>query len=157
MSKETSYVVHGAEIQCSCGLRKSNIVVPLSHGEFIRNFPQLNVEDRIPNKNILSFGGCTSPENPSVQAAADGMLEEARNRKKGFMDKVMDIFCKKSEKETKQDLIKKCAGSCSPKINIPWIGGKEDVLIEGEKGLLSTCTLSCLYGGTITIDDDGQE
>lgn len=155
--KPTSYVVHGATIQCSCGLRLSNIVVQLSHGEFIHNMPQLNIGDSKPNENILSFGGCTSPENESVQKAAEKIMKEVQEREKGFMDHVMDFFCKNPKEEVNEDFVKKCAGECIPIIKIEWDGGKEDVLVEDKMALLTTCTLSCIYGGNITIIDNGQE
>ncbi|WP_187296291.1 DUF4280 domain-containing protein [Tepidibacter mesophilus] len=155
--KPTSYVVHGATIQCSCGLRLSNIVVQLSHGEFIHNMPQLNIGDSKPNENILSFGGCTSPENPAVKAAAEKIMKEVQEREKGFMDRVMDFFCKKPKEEVNEDFVKKCAGECIPIIKIEWEGGKEDVLVEDKMALLTTSTLSCIYGGNITIIDNGQE
>lgn len=51
---------------------------------------------------------------------------------------------------------KKLKSACSPATS-PWIGGKEDVLIEGSPALLNTCTNACKVGGTISITDDGQE
>ncbi|WP_165000370.1 DUF4280 domain-containing protein [Anaerophilus nitritogenes] len=162
---QVTYVVHGAEIQCSCGLRKSNIVVPKSHGTFIHDIPQLRVGDSKPNENILSFGGCTSPENPFVQEAAKNIVREVKNREKSFMDKVMDFFCKKPEEEVNKDFIGTCAGVCKPAIDMSWIDGKKDTFIvdnfedekEDYKALLSTCTLTCIYGGKIIITDDGQQ
>ncbi|TCO68074.1 DUF4280 domain-containing protein [Marinisporobacter balticus] len=144
---DVRYVVHGAEIKCSCGLRTSKIVLPESHGEFIHDIPQLNVADSKPNINILPFGGCTSSENPSVRG---------KGRIRSFIEKIIDFFCRKSEEEMNKEMAGKSAGQCTPIINMPWIGGKKDVLIEDQKALLNTCTLTCIYGGRITITHSGQ-
>lgn len=37
-----------------------------------------------------------------------------------------------------------------------WIGGKDDVLIDGELALLNTSVSICNCGGVISIIDDGQ-
>ncbi|OAB45519.1 DUF4280 domain-containing protein [Paenibacillus glacialis] len=46
---------------------------------------------------------------------------------------------------------------CVPQILSAWVGGKSDVLVEGEPALLSSCTNSCVFSGSIRIEDDGQE
>ncbi|WP_110955869.1 DUF4280 domain-containing protein [Anaerosinus massiliensis] len=106
---EKSYVVHGAQTSCSNGSGPSLLVVPNSHGVYLKGQAQLNINDCKPNTNILPFGTC-----------------------------------------------KKLKGPCSPGTG-PWIGGKEDVLIEGAPALLNTCCNACAIGGMITITDDGQE
>lgn len=151
-----TYVVHGAKICCSCGSRPSRLVVQVSHGVFIHDMPQLNITDSIPIQNIQVFGICRNPNNPAVKAEAQKIVDNIKNRKKGFMDKVLDFFSKKPELEVNDDLIKKCAALCTPVINIKWIKGKEDMLIDGEPALLSKCKISCIYGGEIKIIDDGQ-
>lgn len=45
---------------------------------------------------------------------------------------------------------------CIPVINSSWINGKEDTLIDEVPALLNKSTLMCMYGGLITIEDDGQ-
>ncbi|MNP52433.1 hypothetical protein D3C76_1468270 [compost metagenome] len=46
---------------------------------------------------------------------------------------------------------------CIPQIVSAWIGGKNDVLVDGEPALLSGCTNTCVFSGSIRIEDDGQE
>ncbi|EQB90143.1 hypothetical protein J2Z44_001683 [Clostridium punense] len=151
-----TYVVHGAQIYCTCGSRLSRLVVPLSHGTFIHDIPQLRISDSVPIKNVQVFGVCNNPNNPAVKAAAQNIVNNIQNRKKGFMDRVLDLFTKKPKLEVNDDLVKKCVALCTPIITIQWIGGKDDVKIDGEKALLSTCKLSCIYGGEIQIACDGQ-
>ena len=39
---------------------------------------------------------------------------------------------------------------------IPWMGGKMDYLIKGQPALLKSCKCQCLWGGTISLVNDGQ-
>lgn len=151
-----TFVVHGAQIACKCGSRPGRLIVPLSHGVFIHDTEQLNISDSVPLINVQVFGVCTNPNNPDVKAAAQEIVDNVKSRKKGFMDKVMDFFCKPPKVEVNEDLIKKCVALCKPVINMEWVGGKDDVIIDEKSALLSSCTLSCLYGGEIKIIDDGQ-
>lgn len=114
--EKKSYVVAGAKLMCSCGSRRSKLRVPLSHGVYIKEKAQLNIMDFKPEKNITTFGICSSPKNP-----------------------LMDTF-----------------ESCKPILNMPWINGKEDTLVENAPALLDKSTLKCIYDGTISIIDDGQ-
>ncbi|MCL1935162.1 MAG: DUF4280 domain-containing protein [Defluviitaleaceae bacterium] len=64
----SEYVVNGATTKCTLGTAKSKLLMPMSHGVFLKDKPQCNVGDRIPIKNILPFGNCTisSPPPPCV-------------------------------------------------------------------------------------------
>ncbi len=121
-----SYVVAGAILSCSCGTQPTRLELPLSHGVSIKGKAQANVEDYVSGRNIVSFGNCSSVQNPAVQSST-----------------MVDSYgVKKSP--------------CVPVLTMPWIGGKEDVQIEGRSALLSGCRHQCLYGGSIRIEDDGQ-
>jgi hypothetical protein len=151
-----NYVVHGAEIKCSFGLRTSNVVVPLSHGVFIHSIAQLTIYDYKPMVNILPFGGCTSPENPSVQAAAAAMSVAMQAKPKGFIEKVISFFCKPKDNAQDDSFVSQCAGVCTPIIVTPWQNGKDIVEIDGKPALLASSCVSCLYKGEITFTTDGQ-
>jgi len=56
--KESDYVVRGARLSCKLGSVDSKLLMIKSHGVFLRNKPQCNINDRIPMKNIMSFGVC---------------------------------------------------------------------------------------------------
>jgi len=47
-------------------------------------------------------------------------------------------------------------GPCKPDTAV-WIGGKEDVLVEGQPALLDNSKTTCAVGGKIKIIKDGQE
>ena len=57
-SKVSDYVVRGARLSCKLGSVDSKLLMIKSHGVFLRNKPQCNINDRIPLKNIMSFGVC---------------------------------------------------------------------------------------------------
>lgn len=153
---QESYIVHTAMITCSYAVRPSRVILPISHGEYIHGIDQLNISDSKPITNIQSFGVCRSPLNPSVQAAAEAIKKEVQERKKSFMDKVMDFFSKKPEEDLGEDLVKECAGVCTPVIAMEWVDGKEDVLIDGKPALLGRCKLQCGYDGEIALYTSGQ-
>ena len=45
---------------------------------------------------------------------------------------------------------------CMHNTPFPWMGGKNDYIIKGDPALLKSSTCSCMWGGTISITDDGQ-
>ena len=165
---DKSYILHTALLVCDqayinseTGLEAhpSYIVLPYSHGESIHGLPQLNVDDYVSDVNVLNFGICRSPKNPSVQAAARDILEEVKEESKSWTDKLLGIFVDDSVDEvcdSTESLAAYCAGVCTPQFDKGWIDGKEDVLIDGSPALLGRCTLSCIYGGNITIQSSGQ-
>ncbi|MEW8956324.1 DUF4280 domain-containing protein [Clostridium sp.] len=154
---KTTYILHTAAITCTYAKRVSFVVIPVSHGTYIHGVEQLNVGDSVPEINIRNFGVCTSPENPSVKKEAERIAKEVKEREKGFMDRVMDIFSKKPKEEVSDELIAMCAGDCTPLIYTEWIDGKEDVLIDGKKAVLGKCKLECSYGGEIAFYTSGQK
>jgi len=69
-SKLSEYVVCGAKLSCTLGTAKSNLKMPISHGVFLKDIPQCNINDRVPLMNILSFGSCNRsvPPPPCIPA-----------------------------------------------------------------------------------------
>ncbi|WP_139488160.1 DUF4280 domain-containing protein [Brevibacillus dissolubilis] len=122
-----SYVVAGAVLGCSFGSEQSKLKTPFSHGVYIKNKAQMNIKDFTPLVHIMPFGKCSSLSNPTVAAAT------AANN--GVLKEM----------------------PCIPVVTMPWINGKADVLIDEEPALLNKCTNQCMYCGTISIQDDGQE
>ena len=45
---------------------------------------------------------------------------------------------------------------CMHNTPLPWIGGKMDNLIKGQPALLKSCRCQCLWGGTISLINNGQ-
>lgn len=121
-----SYVVEGATLKCSYGDRQSKLKIPAHHRVYIKDKPQANIMDYVPNLNIPPFGMCSSMANPTVAAAT------AAN--KGKLKKM----------------------PCMPVITMPWINGKTDSMVGTAPALLNKSTNMCMYCGRITIEDDGQ-
>ncbi|MCM1259104.1 MAG: DUF4280 domain-containing protein [Roseburia sp.] len=160
-STDTTYVVHCASIECSCGMRESLLVLGASHGVKTRQVPQITVKDYALDKNIINFGGCTSMENPKVKEAAENAAKEARKaikEKETFMDKVINFFTKADEIEVEESLMEQCIGECIATFpaNAKWEKGHEKVFVNGESVLLRKCDITCDYGGLITIIFSGQ-
>lgn len=162
---DKTYILHTAMVTCDKAytneaINPSYIVLPKSHGETIHGQPMLTVADYIADVNVLNFGICRSPQNPSVQEAARKIIEEVQEETDSWIDKVLGIFVDKSKKKVStsetESLAAYCAGVCTPKFYKRWIDGKEDVLIDGKPALIGACTLCCAYGGTITIQTSGQ-
>ncbi|MCY9513497.1 DUF4280 domain-containing protein [Paenibacillus apiarius] len=151
--KEPTYVVHGAYCACSQGTRPARLIVPASHGDYIHDQPQLNVEDRVPMTNIRPFGLCQSTQNPDVQAVIDALPPMPKQEEAGWF---ASLFIKKEAPPPEEVPAPVCVAMCVPNVTMPWQSGKENVTIGGKDALLSTCTNTCVYGGVITIIHDGQ-
>lgn len=154
---QDSYIVHWAEISCSCGLKNARpnfLKLETGHGIFVKSIPQLHIWDQKAFENIIEFMGCTSPRNPRVQEAAEEAAKAAQvetNTTKTFWGK---------EREVKVDdsLAQECSGACEPLL-FPfdlWTSGKEKVKIDGWMPLLGRSKLYCKYGGIIEFDTSGQ-
>ena len=166
--KDTTYVVHTARIECTCGLRESYLVLGDTHGVKTRQCPQMTVKDCVLNENIINFGGCHSMENPSTREAAEHAAQAARDAieakradmkwyQKG-LDAIANIFVKDTEIDAADSLIEQCVGECIAQFpsNASWIRGHSKVSINGEQVLLRRCSRMCNYGGRITILMSGQ-
>lgn len=162
---DTSYVVHTARIECSCGMRESYLVLGDTHGVYTRQMPQMTVGDCMMNDHVINFGGCTSAENPSTIAAAQAALDaanEAIEKEKAsapFRTWITSLFVKDdTPSELNAELISQCVGECIGQFlpNPGWLKGQEKVTINGEAPLLRRCDLTCIYGGCVTILLSGQ-
>lgn len=162
---DKTYILHTAMVTCDKAytneaINPSYIVLPVSHGETIHGQPMMTVADYKADVNVLNFGICRSTYNPSVQEAARKIIREVQEETDSWLDKVLNVFVDKSKTEVSTDevnsLAAQCAGVCKPIFTDGWIGGKQDVLIDGKPALIGACTLCCQYGGTITIQTSGQ-
>lgn len=125
-----TFVVANAEIMCSFGKMTSIMDTP-GHGTDMDGMKQLNINDYEVGVNILPFDLCNCPNNPEVVAEIAKMgrpLEE---------DEFPPVQCK-------------------PVITTPWINGKGNKLVGGAPAMVHICSNTCIYGGEITIVDDGQ-
>ena len=157
-----TYVVHTATTTCNMGMRSSCAVLPNSHGVYLRQQPQMTVDDSLPMINVMCFGGCYSMENPSTQAAAAAMQAAVLVAcPDTFLDKVMNLFTggkKKAQTQAAQAGVPRVVGVCTPTIppGTKWDNGKDGVQTKGKSSLLGGAKIRCLFGGKIQIVDSGQ-
>lgn len=88
--------------------------------------PAANIMDHIPMVNIMPFGVCSSPANPTVAAATAAKL--------GVMTPM----------------------PCIPATPAPWVPGAPTVLLANMPALNNTSKLMCTWGGVIQVVTPGQ-
>jgi hypothetical protein len=116
----------GAMLQCSFGVAPSTFMV-LPVNRVLSSFvPAANIMDNKPMVNILPFGMCTSPANPTVAAATAAAL--------GVLTPM----------------------PCIPNTVAPWAPGAATVLLANMPALDDTSKLTCLWGGMISVSMPGQ-
>ena len=118
-------VCMGATLQCSFGAAPSSLVV-LPTNRTMTTTPAATIMDHAPLVNILPFGMCSSPANPTVAAATAAAL--------GVLTPM----------------------PCVPATAAPWIVGAPTVLIGKMPALNNTSKLMCNWGGVIQIVSPGQ-
>lgn len=119
-------VVNGATLMCSFGVAPSSLVVLPVNRTLSGNQPAANIMDHVPMLNIMPFGMCTTPSNPTVAtatAAAFGVLTPM---------------------------------PCIPMTVSPWIAGAPNLLIGNMPALDNTHTCMCTWGGVVTVMYPGQ-
>lgn len=121
-----SYVCSQAKIKCSFGDKIVTLRVLPSRTIWLAGQPQANISDHIPLTNIEPFGKCHTVAYPPT-----GSATSANHGKLTPMP-------------------------CIPNTPFPWIGGKNDVLLQNQPALLKSSTCKCIYGGIISVTFDGQ-
>jgi len=86
-----------------------------------------NIMDHVPMTNIMPFGMCSSPANPTVAAATAAAL--------GVLTPM----------------------PCIPATSAPWVPGAPTVLVNNMPALDNTCKLMCNWGGVIQFTNPGQQ
>lgn len=115
----------GALMKCSMGAAPSSLM-PTPKPILTSNMVAANIMDHAPMVNILPFGMCKSPANPTVAAATAAAL--------GVLTPM----------------------PCIPATPAPWIPGAPTVLLANFPALDNTCKLMCIWGGVIEFSDAGQ-
>lgn len=113
-------------MRCTMGMAPSTLTVLPIRTVFLSGKPQANISDFQPIVNIAPFGLCRSLAYPPTAAATTAAL--------GTLTPT----------------------PCMPSTMMPWMGGKMDTLIKGEPALLKSCKCQCMWGGTITLVNNGQ-
>jgi hypothetical protein len=119
-------VCMGAMMQCSFGVAPSSLVVLPTNKVMTNMVPDANIMDHIPMTNIMPFGMCTSPANPTVAAATAAAL--------GVLTPM----------------------PCIPATPAPWVTGAPTVLLGNFPSLDNVSQLMCTWAGVITFVDAGE-
>lgn len=115
----------GAQTQCTFGLAPS-VFNATPRMVLTSNMPAGNIMDNKPVFNIVPFGMCNSPANPTVAAATAAAL--------GVLTPM----------------------PCVPATAAPWAPGAITVLVDNQPALDNTCKLMCNWGGVIGFITPGQ-
>jgi hypothetical protein len=120
-------VCMGAKMMCSMGMAPSQLVVlPPPKNTMTNQVPDANIMDHIPMVNIMPFGMCISPANPTVAAATAAAL--------GVLTPM----------------------PCIPNTPAPWVAGAPTVILGNAPALDNISTLTCTWTGVITFIDAGE-
>jgi len=120
------HVCMGAMLQCTFGVAPSTLVVLPVNRVMTSFVPAANIMDHKPMVNIMPFGMCTSPANPTVAAATAAAL--------GVLTPM----------------------PCIPNTVAPWAPGAATVLLANMPALDDVSKLTCLWGGMISVSMPGQ-
>jgi hypothetical protein len=117
----------GAQMMCTFGMAPSSLVVLPINMVFTNMVPDANIMDNIPMVNIMPFGMCMSPANPTVAAATAAAL--------GVLTPM----------------------PCIPMTaSAPWTPGGITVNLGNFTTLDDISQLMCMWGGVITFVDAGE-
>ena len=119
-------VVMGAMMTCPFGVAPSTLMVLPANRVTCSKVPAANIMDHIPMTNIMPFGVCNSLANPTTAAATSAAL--------GVLTPT----------------------PCIPATAAPWAPGAAQTTIANMPALHNACTLTCNWGGVITITNPGQ-
>ena len=119
-------VCMGAMMMCTMGMAPSSLVVLPTNKVLTDQVPDANIMDHIPMTNIMPFGMCMSPANPTVAAATAAAL--------GVLTPM----------------------PCIPNTPAPWVPGAPTVLLANMPTLDNTSQLMCIWGGVITFTTPGE-
>jgi len=121
-----NHVCHGAMLKCSMGMAPSSLVVLPLNMQTTSNVPAANIQDHVPMVNIMPFGMCQSPANPTVAAATAATM--------GVLTPM----------------------PCIPVTPAPWVVGSPTVTLANQPALNKSSMLMCNWAGQISIVMEGQ-
>jgi hypothetical protein len=119
-------VVNGATLMCTMGMAPSALTVLPVNRVMSGGVPAANIMDHVPMVNVMPFGMCISPANPTVAAATAAAL--------GVLTPM----------------------PCIPATATPWAPGSPTVLIGGMPALNNTSTCACTWTGVVSVVQPGQ-
>src|SRR3954471_1529349 len=119
-------VCMGAMMMCSFGVAPSSLVVLPVNRVLTDQVPDANIMDHVPMMNIMPFGMCMSPANPTVAAATAAAL--------GVLTPM----------------------PCIPNTPAPWVPGAVTSMVANQPALTQSSQCLCAWGGVITFTMAGS-
>lgn len=116
----------GAMMKCTFGLAPSSLVVLPTNRTMTNMMPDANIMDHVPMLNIMPFGMCMSPANPTVAAATVAAM--------GVLTPM----------------------PCIPATPAPWVPGAPTVMLGMFPTLDNVSKLMCIWGGMIDFVTPGE-
>lgn len=121
-----SYVCSGAMMRCTMGTSPATLTVLPTRTVYLAGQPQANISDHKSMVNLAPFGLCRSLGFPATASATAAAH--------GVLTPM----------------------PCVHNTQAPWMGGKMDTLIKGQPALLKSSKCQCMWGGTISLINNGQ-
>ena len=121
-----SYVCSGAMMRCTMGSSPAKLTVLPLRTVFLAGQPQANISDHKSMVNLAPFGVCRSLGFPPTASATAAAH--------GHLTPM----------------------PCVHNTPAPWFVGKMDTFIKGQPALLQSCKCQCMWGGTISLINNGQ-
>lgn len=151
--RDVTFLVHGAKTICPYGSRPARLIVPKSHGVFLKSKAQLNKKDSKPVVNIQSMGICKLGNIGEDYEAVD-----ERNWFRRALDTVSSLFRPSRNVSNPDDEIVLDVCACTPQVYMDWQNTDAKLFIDNEEALLNISTVQCMKSpnATITIVDNGQ-
>jgi hypothetical protein len=119
-------VCMGATLMCSFGAAPSTLSVLPTNMTYAGGPVAATIMDNVPMLNVMPFGMCSSPANPTVAAATAAAL--------GVLTPM----------------------PCIPMTVAPWAPGSPTVMIGSMPALNNSSKLMCSWGGVIQVSVPGQ-
>ena len=121
-----SYVCSGAMMRCTMGSSPAKLTVLPSRTVFLAGQPMANISDHKSMVNLAPFGVCRSLGFPPTASATAAAH--------GHLTPM----------------------PCMHNTPAPWMGGKMDYIVKDNPALLQSCKCQCMWGGTISLINNGQ-
>ena len=113
-------------MRCTMGMAPARLTVLPVRTVNLCGQPMANISDHQSFVNLGAFGNCRSMGFPSTASAT-----AAAN---GVLTPM----------------------PCMHNTPLPWMQGNNTYLVKGQPALMKNSTCTCMWGGTISIIDDGQ-
>lgn len=149
------------KVKCSCGNMENYLNVKEDHGviwyacdeegNVSEERPLMNANDHEGEVNLMNFGRCHSESNKifggdrkfNLGSLIEGVAYGCQSMIEKLPEPAQFLF---------SGAINDCDGYlCTPYFSQPWLNVKENVQLDGAPAITSGSTITCYYGGKVTI------